>query len=212
MAKVRKKVVDKRPHVNTKMVKKKKKGGRPTKFKLEYIQMGRDVCQYLGATDIVLARIFKTTEQGIHNWRKAHPKFAAALKQGKDTYDINMVEDALLRRAMGYEYKEIETTIKKVPGTGKKKGKSVGRIIEKKIRRKQMAPDVQACIFWLCNRNRDRWNNKHHTADGNDGITNNNTFIKIDELNLSLNEKKIMLAQIRKEQEQRQNVLPGNTK
>jgi len=207
----KKKIVSKHNHVNAKRKKGKGKGGRPSKFKTEYIEQGRLLCEVLGANDVALARFFKVNEDTIGHWKKAYPEFSHALKMGKDLYDVQMVEKRLLHRALGYGYKEIETSIETLPG---KKGEKATVKETVRVKRKRMAPDVNACIFWLCNRDRRRWNNKHHIAGAPEGITQNNTFVKIDELNLSLTEKKLILAQIRKEKEvlDKQNALPGNSK
>ena len=54
------------------------------------------------------------------------------------------VEQALYRRALGYQFKEVL--------------KKEGRPVE--IRIKELPPDVAACIFWLKNRDPDRWRDK----------------------------------------------------
>jgi hypothetical protein len=59
------------------------------------------------------------------------------------------VEQSLFRRALGYEFEEAKV----IAVDGK-----VQRIEKTK---KQMAPDVVACIFWLKNRLPDKWRDKH---------------------------------------------------
>ena len=54
------------------------------------------------------------------------------------------VENALLKRALGYEYDEITTEY----------GKEIKRVT------KQVVPDVTAQIFWLKNRKPDQWRDK----------------------------------------------------
>lgn len=62
------------------------------------------------------------------------------------------VENALLRRALGFEYKEvIEEETKLANGMVKKYTKTVKRVA---------LPDVTAQIFWLKNRRPDRWREK----------------------------------------------------
>lgn len=70
----------------------------------------------------------------------------ATIKKAKHTPDLK-VENALYKRAIGYEYVE-------------KKAEKVGlTLVRKSATTKEVAPDVTACIFWLCNRNPDRWKN-----------------------------------------------------
>jgi len=69
------------------------------------------------------------------------------LKSGKDDADAT-VENALFRRACGYEVEEIETVVAK-------DGKARVRKTKKTI-----APDVIAQIFYLKNRAPERWRDK----------------------------------------------------
>src|SRR5690606_25674624 len=68
----------------------------------------------------------------------------------KEVVDIE-VENALLKRALGYEYEEVKTLIEEVDGKKKKK-------IEKTI--KHVPADVSAAIFWLRNRKGLVWSNR----------------------------------------------------
>ena len=86
---------------------------------------------------------------------------SSSLKKGKAPVDIE-VENALLKRALGYEYEEVTTEVEEVP-TGKidEDGKPI--IKQKKhIRKttKMVLPDVTAQIFWLKNRKPDQWREK----------------------------------------------------
>ena len=79
----------------------------------------------------------------LYDWQKKYPEIAEALKRGKEVID-RQVENALLKRALGYEYEEVKQIIEK-----DEKGKDRKRI-EKIV--KHVAPDVGAQIFWLKNR------------------------------------------------------------
>ncbi len=81
----------------------------------------------------------------IDRWQREHPEFRRAIKRGKDEYDARNVEARLLDRCLGYEYEVVrEQTL---PNGTK-------RVT---VTRKHMPPDVTACIFWLTNRNPERW-------------------------------------------------------
>ena len=58
------------------------------------------------------------------------------------------VENALLKRALGYEYKEVS---EKFEG---------GVLTERKITKKHVVPDITAQIFWLKNRKPEEWRDK----------------------------------------------------
>jgi len=87
----------------------------------------------------------------LYEWQKKYPKITEALKKGKEVID-RQVENALLKRALGYEYEEVKQIIEKDD-----KGKDRKRI-EKTV--KHVVPDVTAQIFWLKNRKPQEWRDK----------------------------------------------------
>lgn len=111
------------------------------------------------------ARDGLTDEQVAHNmgigystfreWLNKYPALLAALKKGKAPVDME-VENALLKRALGYEYEEVCTEITELPG-----GKQRKHI---KKTTKMVLPDVTAQIFWLKNRRQGRWRDKIEVA------------------------------------------------
>ena len=76
-------------------------------------------------------------------WKNRFPAIAATIKKGKEPVDIQ-VENALLRRALGYDYEETITEVEEL-GNGKTK-KHVRKVT------RHVAPDTTAQIFWLKNR------------------------------------------------------------
>ena len=94
----------------------------------------------------------------LYEWKKKSKEFSESLKKGKEVVDFE-VENALLKRALGYEYEE-ETY--------------ENGILTKKVK-KQVPPDTTAQIFWLKNRQVKKWRDKVEIAD-NDAIK------KLDEL------------------------------
>lgn len=117
-------------------------GGRPTKFKAEFIKQAEKLCR-LGATDIEVADFFGVDVRTIHRWKGVHEKFCHALKAGKDVSD-ERVERSLFSRAIGYEHDEVDI---RVVG---------GEIVQTRIR-KFYPPDTTAGIFWLKNRRPGEW-------------------------------------------------------
>lgn len=104
-----------------------------------------------GLTDEQIAKNIGIATGTIYTWKKKYREIDEALKRGKEVIDFE-VENALLKRALGYEYEEVKIVQEKGPD-GKDKLRQ-----EKVI--KQVAPDTTAQIFWLKNRKPDTWMRK----------------------------------------------------
>jgi len=120
--------------------------GRPSKFREEFIEQGRKLAQ-LGATDREAAEFFEVAESTLHLWKHQHPEFSEALKVGKDAAD-DRVEQSLYRRALGYSHDAVK--IMTVDGSVVHE-----RYVE------HYPPDTTAAIFWLKNRRKGEWRDKH---------------------------------------------------
>lgn len=102
--------------------------------------------------------ITKTT---LYDWVKRFPAISNSLKEGKAPVDQE-VENALLKRAMGFTYEETTTDVEQIP-TSKtdEDGNPIFReIVHTKTVTKTALPDVTAQIFWLKNRRPDKWREK----------------------------------------------------
>ena len=111
-----------------------------------------------GLTDEQIAKNIGINRTTLYDWKKKEVNIADALKKEKEVIDFE-VENALLKRALGYEYEE-ETY--------------ENGILTKKVK-KHVPPDTTAQIFWLKNRQVKKWRDKVEIAD-NDAIK------KLDEL------------------------------
>ena len=132
-----------------------KGGGRKPKYKKEYAEWAEKLCK-LGATDKDLANAFGVSEMAINRWKKIYIEFQLALKDGKEHADAN-VADRLYQRAMGYTHPE------------EKIFNHNGEIVRANTI-KHYPPDTTAAIFWLKNRRKDQWRDKHdHEHTGKDG-------------------------------------------
>jgi hypothetical protein len=138
-------------------------GGRPTKYKDEYVEQAYKLC-LLGATDKELADFFEVNEDTINEWKKVHLEFSESLKNGKALADAN-VADRLYQRAMGFEHDSEEIKVMFDKETNE-------QYIERVPIRKIYAPDSVAAIFWLKNRQKDKWRDKTEVGhSGSLGIT-----------------------------------------
>ena len=59
-----------------------------------------------GLTDEQIAKNIGISRETIYAWKKQFPNFSDALKKGKEVVDRE-VENALLKKALGYEYDEV---------------------------------------------------------------------------------------------------------
>lgn len=97
-----------------------------------------------GLTDEQIAQNIRISRDTLYAWKKRYPDISDALKRGKEVVD-RQVENALLKRALGYEYEEV-------------KEKFEGNVMtERTVTKKEVVPDVTAQIFWLKNRKREAW-------------------------------------------------------
>jgi hypothetical protein len=129
--------------------------GRPTEYKDEYADLAYKYC-LLGATDKELATFFDVKDRTINNWKKSHPDFFQSIKRGREVADAT-VADRLFKRATGYEHPDVHIS------------NYMGDITATDII-KHYPPDTTACIFWLKNRQKDKWRDKKdHEVMGADG-------------------------------------------
>lgn len=119
--------------------------GRPSAYKTEYAELAKRLCM-LGFTDSELATAMGVSEPTINAWKKKYPEFLKALKTGKLIADAD-VAAKLFHRATGYEHPEDD--IRAIDGRV---------VITPTI--KHYPPDTAAAIFWLKNRQRDKWRDK----------------------------------------------------
>lgn len=128
------------------------KGGRKSKYHTHIEPRLKEIEAWArdGLTDEQIAKNLGVAYSTFRKYKDEYPAFSAALKKGKEVVDIE-VENALLKRALGYEYEEVKTYIEEVDGKKKKR-------VEKTV--KHVPADVSAAIFWLRNRKGFVWSNR----------------------------------------------------
>lgn len=131
-------------------------GGRPSKFKPEFVEQAKKLAA-LGATDRDAADFFGVTESTLYLWKHTQPEFSEALKVGKETADAR-VEQSLYRRALGYSHDAVKIAVN-----------AQGEITQVPFV-ERYPPDTTAAIFWLKNRKPDEWRDvNRHEHSGKDG-------------------------------------------
>ena len=108
-----------------------------------------------GITDEQIAKNMGIAPSTLYEWKKKSKEFSESLKKGKELIDFE-VENALLKRALGYEYEE-ETY--------------ENGILTKKVK-KHVAPDTTAQIFWLKNRKPSSCKDKVETDEDREAVAN----------------------------------------
>jgi predicted transport protein len=117
-----------------------------------------------GATDEQISKKLGIAYSTFREYVKKIPALSAALKKSKKVVDTD-VENALLKRALGYKYDEVtqeRITTKDVEGN------QSSVLVTTKIVTKQVVPDVAAQFIWLKNRLPDKWRDKPEVGGHND--------------------------------------------
>lgn len=128
------------------------KGGRPSLFRPEYVEIAHRLCSIMGATNKQLAEYLGFSERTIERWQLAHPEFGRMLKLGKLEADSKVAE-RLYQAAIGYEHPDIDIRTVSLGG-------NAGSEVVKTPYTKIIEPDVSAIQWWLKNRQGDKWKDK----------------------------------------------------
>ena len=109
-------------------------GGRPSPIDIITPELVQILAE-IGKTDAEMAKLFNVSERTFHTWKKKNEKFLHALKEGKTHSDAEVVK-SLFERAKGWK-------------------DSNGR---------EYPPDPVSMIFWLKNRQKEQWRDKHEIS------------------------------------------------
>lgn len=110
-----------------------------------------------GLNDEQIAKNMGINVSTLYDYKKKYNEISEALKRGKEVVDIE-VENALLKRAMGYSFNEVTQELVAVKD-------SDGLVITHelqvtKVVTKEVQPDTTAQIFWLKNRKPKEWRDR----------------------------------------------------
>lgn len=132
--------------------------GRATVYRPEMCEPVRRMCAMFGATIPQIAQFLGVSTGSVNNWIAKYPAFKEAVKQGGLTAD-ELVERRLFERATGYNHPAVKIFM---PA-----GASAPVYAPYT---EHCPPDVTAGIFWLKNRQKERWRDKieheHGVASG----------------------------------------------
>lgn len=128
---------------------------RPSEYDPSFCQEAAKLCEG-GATDAELADFFEVSDRTIYRWKAQFPEFCQALKGAKEVAD-ERVERSLYHKAVGYTFDAVKIL--------QYEGEPV--VIPFK---EHVPPDTTAAIFWLKNRQPEKWRDKReHEMFGKGG-------------------------------------------
>ena len=120
-------------------------------------QMIKYMCRS-GLTNKEIAEELGMSVRTFDRWKVRYPEVKKACEEGKEFID-SLVEDSLLRNALGYDYEETETISKlNTDGTVDKSSVRVKKV------KKHRTADTRAAIQWLNNRQPEKWREKKEIA------------------------------------------------
>ncbi len=117
-----------------------------------------------GLSDEQIAEKVGISRSTLSDWKKRFPDISDAIEKGKAPVDTE-VENALLKRALGFFYDEETRELRKKPDSDVYEMELVKTVT------KYIYPDVTAQKFWLMNRKPDIWRMREAVspADANEG-------------------------------------------
>ncbi len=131
--------------------------GEPAPYRSDYDRISYQFA-LLGASELQIAEALGISESTLNGWKRDHPEFLASLRRGQEAADAQVAE-SLFRRAIGCSHPDFIIS------------RNGGEVTLTETT-KHYPPDTSAAIFWLKNRQRERWRELQrleHT--GKDGKT-----------------------------------------
>lgn len=100
-----------------------------------------------GLTEEQICKNLGVSVNAFNIYKKRYPELKESLKKGREII-ITEIENALIKRALGYDIEEIKTSIRMIDGKETKYTEKT---------RKHIPPDVGACAILLKNKDRGNW-------------------------------------------------------
>lgn len=135
-------------------MKEKTKVGRKGKYDSDTMPLIAEQCARDGMIDSQIWGVLGIAKNTYYKFQREHPEFKEAIARGKKPVNI-MVENMLLKRAMGYDVEETHKDLK---------FDAEGKPIPSAIRtvKRHIPPDQRAIESWLYNRDPERWRKTTH--------------------------------------------------
>lgn len=118
---------------------------------------------------IDVAKKMGVSVQTLRHWKKTYPEIAEAIEESREILDYR-IENALVKRALGYTVTDVKTIISPPDKNG-------NRAIRVEKTEKEIPPDTTAIMAWLNNRKPDNWkrnrDNIYQNKDDDSKITVN---------------------------------------
>ena len=129
---------------------------RPTKYEPKYHNDWAWSLAIQGATDKEIAQAMQISQSTLNKWKLDYPEFSESLKAGKDSADAH-IERSLYHLAQG-------VMVKRKKGTQRTVG---GQVLseDKHLEEYEVPPNPTACIFWLKNRQPQRWRDRREDME-----------------------------------------------
>jgi len=106
-----------------------------------------------GFTNEQIAEVFSISVSKLDKWREKFPEFEEAMQKGKDEFDSDKVESALLKSALGHTVFQTTTSFD-----------ADGNVGFKQIVEKEIPPNQASAKLWLTNRRPRRWREEKNSA------------------------------------------------
>lgn len=119
-------------------------------YKPEWCEMAYVACSSMGATDKKLMKLFGISSTRFYELQHAYPEFRAAIIKGKDEYNTQVAEKSLQKKVEGYLSTEVTREINEA-----------GDLVVTKKVKKHVAPSDTAIMYFLNNRNPERWQSRN---------------------------------------------------
>ena len=144
------------------------KRGRKNKYQTHVEPYLKDIEHWCrdGRTEDEIRRRLGVAMSTFSTYKNQYPELSEVLKRGKAEADYE-VEDALFKRAIGYEFEEITSERVYNERTEEWVLEETKRVLKKQ------APDTTAAIFWLKNRKPQVWRDKQdveHSGGMNNSV------------------------------------------
>ena len=147
----------KRSRTKTKPKAEPKKKGPQSNYSPSFIARAGAVIR-LGGTNQDVADALGFSKSVVEKWLREYPDFREALKETKEQAD-RAVQVALYKRAIGYSVTDTDIRTVSI-------GDGCSKIVQTPFV-KHYPPDATSCIFWLKNRQPDKWRERQEVTGPN---------------------------------------------